>query len=88
MYKIAQYFLPRFFILVVIWRGRMHPRKTMDRNREIFSSFKAGTTVESLAEQHGLTVQRIRALLIDEKHKHEISPEYFYQALRSAGLSN
>lgn len=66
----------------------MQPRKTMDRNREIFSRFGAGTTVESLAEQYGLTVQRIRALLIDEKHRHNLSPEYFYRALRSAGLPN
>ena len=59
-------------------------RKTTDRNREIFASFKAGQTVESLGEQYGLSTTRVRALLIDEKHKHEVSPEYFYQAMRHA----
>jgi Mor family transcriptional regulator len=63
----------------------MRPRKTMDRNREIFSRFKAGMTVERLAEQHGLTIQRIRALLIDERHRHNLSPELFYRARRRAG---
>ena len=59
-------------------------RKTTDRNREMFASFKAGQTVESLGEQYGLSATRVRALLIDEKHKHEVSPEYFYQAIRLA----
>jgi len=62
----------------------MHPRRTMERNREIYSRFKAGITVEGLAAQYGLTVQRIRAILIDEKHRQELSPEYFYRALRDA----
>jgi len=66
----------------------MHPRKTTDRNREMFSRFKAGMTVESLAAQYGLTVQRIRALLIDERHRRNLSPEHFYRAQRSAGLSD
>ena len=63
-------------------------RRTTGRNREIFASFKAGKTVESLGEQYGLSAARVRALLIDEKHRHEVSPEYFYQALRRAWLSS
>jgi len=63
----------------------MRPSKTTSRNREIFSRFKAGTNVESLAEQYGLTAQRIRALLIDERHRRNLSPELFYRAKRRAG---
>ena len=66
----------------------MRPSKTTSRNREIFSRFKAGMTVDGLAAQYGLTVQRIRALLIDEKHRRDLSPEHFYRAQRSAGLSD
>jgi DNA-binding CsgD family transcriptional regulator len=58
----------------------------MDRNREIFSMFKAGITVENLAEQHGLTIERVRALLTAEKHKHSVSPEHFYRTERSLGM--
>ena len=80
MYKTAQP-LPLALMYLL---GRMGIRKTTDRNREIFASFKAGQTVESLGEQYGLSPTRVRALLIDEKHKHEVSPEYFYQAMRLA----
>jgi Mor family transcriptional regulator len=66
----------------------MRPRKTTDRNREIFSRSKAGITVERLAEQYGLTIQRVRALLIDERHKHNVSPEHFYRARRHARVLN
>jgi Mor family transcriptional regulator len=66
----------------------MHSRKTMNRNREMFSRFKAGMTVDGLAAQYGLTVQRIRALLIDEKHRRDLSPEHFYRTQRSAGVSD
>jgi Mor family transcriptional regulator len=66
----------------------MHPRKTMNRNREMFSRFKAGMAVDGLAAQYGLTVQRIRAVLIDERHRRDLSPEHFYRAQRSAGLSD
>jgi len=60
----------------------MRPRKTMDRNREIYSMFKAGIAVERLAEQHGLTIQRVRVLLTAERHKHNVSPEHFYRVRR------
>jgi Mor family transcriptional regulator len=73
-----------FYSFRALAGGSMHPRRTMERNREIYSRFKAGITVEGLAAQYGLTVQRIRAILIDEKHRQELSPEYFYRALRDA----
>ena len=63
-------------------------RKTTDRNREIFASFKAGQTVESLGAQYQLSAARIRAVLIDEKHRHEVSVEGFYRALRNGYLLN
>jgi len=66
----------------------MSLRRTTDRNREMFARFKAGQTVESLGEQYDLSVARVRAVLIDEKHKHEVSVEGFYQALRSGCLLN
>jgi Mor family transcriptional regulator len=58
--------------------------KTKDRNREIFAKFKAGQTAESLGEEYGLSIQRIRAVLSDERLRRDLSPEYFYQALRGA----
>jgi hypothetical protein len=74
VYKIAQ---PYPSGLIGFAGGHMGLRKTTDRNRQIFASFKAGQTVESLGEQYGLSAPRVRALLTDEKHKHEVSPECF-----------
>jgi len=65
----------------------MSLRKTTDRNREIFASFKAGQTIESLGEQYGLSIVRVRALLIEEKHRYEVSPECFYRTWRDAAFS-
>jgi Mor family transcriptional regulator len=62
----------------------MRHKKTKHRNREIFAAFQAGQTLASLGEQYGLSVVRIRALLTEEKHRHEVSPEYFYEVMRSA----
>jgi len=61
----------------------MRHKKTKERNREIFAGFKAGQTAESLGEHYCLSVERIRAILIDERHRHDLSPEYFYQVQRS-----
>jgi Mor family transcriptional regulator len=66
----------------------MDYRKTKNRNREIFARFKTGQTAESLGKRYGLTVKRIRVVLIDERHRQDLSPEYFYRAQRSAGLSD
>jgi len=65
----------------------MSLRRTTDRNREMFARFKAGQTVESLGEQYDLSVARVRALLTDEKHRHEVSPECFYRTWRDAVFS-
>jgi Mor family transcriptional regulator len=61
----------------------MDLRRTVSRNREIFSRFKAGQTVESLGKQFSLSGERVRAILIDEKNRCIVSPEPFYRALRS-----
>ena len=53
----------------------MNCKKMKDRNREIFARFKAGQTAESLGERCGLTVNRIRVVLIDERHRQALSPE-------------
>jgi len=58
-------------------------RKTGMRNREIFAKFQAGQSVESLAEQNGLSVMRVRAVLVDEANRRSFSPEPFYLALRA-----
>ena len=63
----------------------MCQRKTVDRNREIFSAFEEGIAAEVLGAQHNLTVGRIRAILIEERHRRNLSPEFFYQILRNAG---
>jgi hypothetical protein len=49
----------------------------------MFARFKAGQSVESLAEQFGLSADRVRAILMDEKNRFIVSPEPFYRALRS-----
>jgi len=64
-------------------RGPMSLRRTISRNREILAKFKAGQSIESLSEEHGLSVERVRAVLVDEKNRHIYSPEPFYRALRS-----
>jgi Mor family transcriptional regulator len=60
----------------------MDLRKTGTRNREIFSGFERGQSVENLAEQHGLSVARVRVVLVDETNRRSFSPEPFYRALR------
>jgi Mor family transcriptional regulator len=60
----------------------MDKRKTETRNREIFASSEAGQSVESLAQQHDLSVDRVRAVLVDESNRRSFSPAPFYRALR------
>ena len=58
-----------------------------DRNRRIFAAFEAGQSLEQLGEHHGLTPDRIHAVLMDEKHRRIVSPEPFYRTLRLAAQS-
>ena len=58
------------------------PRKS-DRNRRMFTAFAQGRTLEQLGEEHALTCQRVRAVLVDEKNRRNHSVEPFYRSLRS-----
>jgi len=62
----------------------MSLRKTADRNRAIFAAFEAGRSAESLGEQYGVTVERVRVILTDERNRRDLSPESFYRILREA----
>jgi hypothetical protein len=53
-----------------------------DRNRQMFAAFEAGRTMVQLGEDHALTFQRVRAVLMDEKHKRVVSLDPFYRTLR------
>jgi len=55
-----------------------------DRNRQIFAAFEAGQSLEQLGEYHCLSPSRVRAILMDEKHRRTVSPEPFYRTLRAA----
>jgi Mor family transcriptional regulator len=52
------------------------------RNREIFAAFEAGRSVESLGSDYTLTINRVRSLRTDERHKRVVSLEPFYRSLR------
>jgi Mor family transcriptional regulator len=58
---------------------------TADRNREIYAAFAAGQSIEQLSEIHGLSISRLRAIVVAERHKRIISPEPFYRSLRGVG---
>jgi Mor family transcriptional regulator len=53
-----------------------------ERNRQIFTAFEAGRTLEQLGEDHALSHHRVRAVLMDEKHKRIVSLDPFYRLLR------
>jgi Mor family transcriptional regulator len=57
-----------------------------NRNRDMLAAFEAGATVEQLAAEHGLSRNRVRAVLNDERHRQAISPTPFYRKLRQARL--
>ena len=57
------------------------PRK-WERNRQIFTAFAQGRTLEQLGEEHALTCDRVHAILIAEKHRRTHSVEPFYRSLR------
>jgi hypothetical protein len=58
--------------------------KTTERNREIFAKFRAGETVNQLAERCGLAPVTIAAVLTTERHKLAVCVDEFYAALRRA----
>jgi len=64
----------------------MGPRTTANRNRQIYTAFEAGRTVEELSEDYGLTGLRVRAVLLDEGHRRTVSPEPFYCEIRTGRI--
>ena len=59
------------------------PLKT-DRNRRMLADFEAGHSLERLGADHALTSSRVLAVLTDEKHRRQVSPDPFYSSLRRA----
>jgi hypothetical protein len=53
-----------------------------NRNREMLIAFKSGRTVEQLCNDHHLNENRVRSILMEQKHKCIVSPEPFYRMLR------
>lgn len=64
----------------------MSLRKTIERNRQIYTAFAAGRTPEELGRDYGLTGLRIRTILVEEGHKRLVSPEPFYREIRDAQI--
>lgn len=57
--------------------------KNGHRNRTMFVSFLSGISVSELASRHGLSMKRVQAILLSERHKREVSPAAAYQKLRA-----
>lgn len=55
------------------------------RNRKIFDAFENGESIVQLAKAHGLSENRIRAILIEEKNKRALSLDPYYRRLRVQG---
>jgi hypothetical protein len=54
----------------------------VDRDRKMHAAFEAGQSVEQLGEIHGLTQERVRAILVSERNKRTFSPEPYYRRIR------
>jgi Mor family transcriptional regulator len=52
-----------------------HRRATSERNRQLMAEFEAGTIVQELAAKFGVSEDRVRALLRDEKNRREASAD-------------
>jgi uncharacterized protein (DUF433 family) len=62
----------------------MAARKTAGRNQAILSAFETGVTVQQLVTAFGITEDRVRAVLHDEKNKRIASQDAYYRERRSA----
>lgn len=63
-----------------------HRRATSERNRRLMAEFEAGTIVRELAAKFGVSEDRVRTLLRDEKNRREASVEPFYRDFRRKRL--
>jgi len=52
------------------------------RNRELIEHYEAGASVEDLMAQYGLSKNRVRAILADERNRRLTSPDPFYRKMR------
>jgi hypothetical protein len=59
-------------------------RKTVNRNRDIYSATLAGALIPQIAAQYGLTPCRVRQILTEEQHRRAVSPDDYYRDLRKA----
>jgi hypothetical protein len=57
------------------------------RNLELLMAATTGTSVEAIAERFNLSVARVQAILIAERHKVAVSPDPVYRALRQRYLA-
>jgi uncharacterized protein (DUF433 family) len=57
------------------------------RNLELLMAAKAGVSVEAIADRFNLSVARVQAILIAERHKVAVSPDPVYRALRQRYLA-
>jgi hypothetical protein len=53
------------------------------RNRQIVEALAQGRSLKQLCLDHNLTIQRITAIVTEERNKRAVSPELYYRALRS-----
>jgi hypothetical protein len=60
-----------------------HRPKTTSRNRGLIARFEAGESVELLMVLYGLSKNRVRAVLADERNRRLSSPDPFYRNLRT-----
>lgn len=56
--------------------------RTGPRNREILLHLLDGVSKADLAERHGISLERLDAVIRQERAKIELSPELEYRALR------
>jgi Mor family transcriptional regulator len=59
------------------------PRNTDTRNRDIFATRQTGLSFKELAERFELSPNTVRQIVSMEKYRRSVSPDLYYQALRS-----
>jgi len=60
----------------------MGRRVTEERNREILAAIEAGETRDQLCQCHGLSLPRLREILMDERCRRRFSAAPFYRNWR------
>ena len=59
------------------------PHKTDARNRDIFVTRQTGLSFKDLAERFELSPNTVRQIVAMEKYRRSVSPDLYYQAIRS-----